>query len=69
MRGGNNILLSLVIINNSLLRKKRSIIVPENKLNLEILSLCKTAGVVLTYYKLSNSRIKIIFFYFQGQPI
>jgi ribosomal protein S8 len=69
MRGGSKILFSLIIIKNALLKKKRYVIMPVDKLNLEILSLCKTAGVILTYYKLNNLYIKIIFFYHQGQPI
>ena len=69
MHGNNKILFSLIIIKNALLKKKPSIVMHIDKLNLDILSLCKTVGVILTYYKLNNSHIRIIFFYYQGQPI
>ena len=69
MGGRNKLLFSFIILKNALLKKKIAITIPEGSLDIELLKIFRSAGLVTNFYSIKGGSIKVIFYYSFGKPI
>jgi len=68
MMGSRKLLFSFIIIKNALLKKKLAVNVPMQDVDIELLEIFRSAGLITNFYKITGDRLKIILNYPLGKP-